>query len=398
MPVELPLLSEGDREMVFAHRPLGGWVFCGIGASVFYAAFSGLISDATARWWFGGAGAFFAVIGLLGAFWRHELSLDLVTRTYRRRKGFWPHAAIRRGSLDDLDGVVLKTEIRRSSSAKGGSHHFPVWVLGLAFSGERKPVSIMEFRQETKAYQGLESLAKKLRITAIDRTEEQEKRTPWDALDRPLLDEIRKDSSRWKGAAGRVVPPMPYGSTIQLLGEPGRRTILLPRPGFSVGIPFLILFGFACVAIASFVFWAKTAGRPFRESHPGIASVLGLVYLVLGLLVLLAAIAAVQARMVIQEGPTSLAFGYRAFGRSFRLRRLPKGEIEEIRIKPVPTPASEYSIRLGPLSLRGPTRKPQAKPEVFVRSDREVVRLGQDLKPEEQEWLRDVLLCLLAGS
>lgn len=395
---EIPLLSETDRELVFAHRPLGGWVFCAIGASVFYAAFSGLISDATSRWWFGGMGAFFAVVGLLGAFWRHELSLDLVTRTYRRRKGFWPHAAIRRGPLDDLEGVVLTMEMRRSSSSKGGAHHFPVWVVSLAFRGEGKPVSVMEDGREVKAYQRLETLAERLRLPAIDRTGGQQRRISWETLDRPLQEELRRETPRWGARAGAGIPPLPPGSAIEVVRSPGGSIILLPAPGFSLGTVFFLLFGSAFVGFGGIFLWAKVTGRAIKEGAPGITWVIGPLFLVIGLVVFFLAVAASRGRMMIREDPSSLAFGYRVCGRPLRPRRVPKGEIEEIRLRPVAAAGRDATLRVGPVSVRWPRQEAQGRTELFVRSDREVVRLGEALRPEEQEWLRQTLLGLLAGS
>lgn len=398
MPTELQLVKEGDREILLAHRPMGGWVFFGIGAGIFHLAYSGVIDERTARWWFGGAGAFFAVIGLLGAFWRYELSLDLVTRTYQRRKGFWPRAALKRGPLDDLEGVVLTMEIRRSSSTKGGPHYSPVWVLGLAFAGERKPVSIMEFYREAKAYQRLEALAEKLRVPAIDRTGEQERRIAWDALDRSLQEELRRGTARWEAGAGGGIPPLPPGSTIEVLPGPSGRTILLPAPGFSWGMMFFFLFGSAFVGLGGTAHWAKATGLQMTESPQGSAWVLGPLFILVGLALLLLAAAASRGRMMIREDPSGLAFGYQVFGRPVRLRRLPKGEIEEIRLRPVAAGGRDATLRVGPVSVRWPRQKTQQRTELFVRSDREVVRLGKELRPEEQEWLRRTLLSLLAGS
>ncbi len=377
---------------------MGGWVFFGIGAGIFYLAHSGVIDETSARWWFGGGGAFFAAIGLLGAFWRYELSLDLVTRTYQRRKGFWPRAALKRGSLDDLEGVALTMEVRRSSSAKGGSHHSPVWVIGLAFTGERKPVSIMEFYRETKAYQRLEALAEKLRVPAIDRTGEQERKIPWDALDRPLQEELRRGTRRWEAGAGGDIPPLPPGSTIEVLPGPGGRTILLPTPGFSGGMVFFFLFGSAFVGLGGTALWAKAAGLQVTESPQGFAWILGPLFILIGLAVLLLTAAASRGRMMIREDPSGLTFGYRVFGRPVRLQRLPKGEIEEIRLRPVAAGGRDATLRVGPVSMRWPRQEAQQRRELFVRSDREVVRLGKELRPEEQEWLYRTLLSFLAGS
>jgi hypothetical protein len=290
-------------------------------------------------------------------------------------------------------------EIRRSSSSKGGgSHSYSVWVVGLAFRGERKPVSVMEDRREVKAYQRLEALAEKLRLPAIDRTGGQERRVPWDALDRPLQEELRRESPRWGASAGAGIPPLPPGSAIEVTRSPGGWIILLPAPGFSWGTVFFLLFGSAFAAFGGTALWAKATGRAITESPPGITWVLGPFFLLVGLVVLLLAVAASRGRMMIREDPSGLAFGYRVCGRPIRLRRLPKGEIEEVGLRPVAAAGRDAALRVGPVSLRWPRQEAQDRTELFVRSDRDVVRLGEGVRPEEQEWLRQTLLGLLAGS
>ena len=118
MVPEAYLIRENDREIYFAHRPQYAVVLLLTGAAiVYYFFFSDAVEDQTARWIFTAAGAFFALIGLVAALWRYELRLDLLTRTYSGRKGFWPNPRPLRGLLDEMEGVILTSRIDRSDGS-----------------------------------------------------------------------------------------------------------------------------------------------------------------------------------------------------------------------------------------------------------------------------------------
>jgi len=137
---EVYLIKENDREMFFAHRPLAGVVFMLIGMGiVYFFSFSTLVKEQVARWVFSAGGVLFALVGFGGALWRYELRLDLLGRTFSGRKGFWPNPKTMKGSLDDLEGVVLSSRVERSDKST-----YTVWTVSFAFKNWPKPVKVME--------------------------------------------------------------------------------------------------------------------------------------------------------------------------------------------------------------------------------------------------------------
>src|SRR5262249_4024530 len=64
--------------------------------------------------------ALFPLLGMLALWWREELRLDLVSRQYTRRRGFWPSVRVTRGSLDELEAVVLPGDGYRATNGSGG--------------------------------------------------------------------------------------------------------------------------------------------------------------------------------------------------------------------------------------------------------------------------------------
>src|SRR3990170_8053625 len=132
---EVYLIKENDREMFFAHRPLTGLVFMLIGMGIIYFFFfSTLVKEQVARWIFSAGGALFALAGFGGALWRYELRLDLLGRTYSGRRGFWPNPKAMKGSLDDLEGVVLSSRVERSDKST-----YTVWTVSFAFKNWPRP-------------------------------------------------------------------------------------------------------------------------------------------------------------------------------------------------------------------------------------------------------------------
>ena len=137
---EVYLIKENDREMFFAHRPLAGVVFMLIGMGiVYFFSFSALVKEPVARWIFSAGGALFALVGFGAALWRYELRLDLLGRTYSGRRGFWPNPKALKGSLADLEGVVLSSRVERSDKST-----YTVWTVSFAFKNWPKAVKVME--------------------------------------------------------------------------------------------------------------------------------------------------------------------------------------------------------------------------------------------------------------
>lgn len=393
---EVSLVRETESEIYFAHRPLGGVVFAVIGG-VFAAIGLMLIPDGVGKWVFAGVGLVFVAIGIGGAFWRYELRLDLNARRYSRVKGFWPSPKLDEGPLDEIEGVVLVQE-ERTSSSKHGSHTYIVWVVKLPFRGEEKPVSVFESRDEAEGYGRAESLAKKLRVPLLDRTEMPERVTPWDKLDETVAQRVAAQSKGWSVPSSVSAPPL--GSRIQYDETPSRRSILLPPLGMNFVSVFLGLFGLVFAGAGGFFLWAKMSGVPIKENPEGATWYIAPIFILIGMGVAVIGVAVAAGRSIVREESDILAIGVRVLGRDWAAKRFVKREIEqiEVRVATEPTSRSRGRLRLGgaSISLGHSTRTPGQ--EVLVRSDQAVARLGKNLSDEERQWLRDALTSLASGA
>jgi hypothetical protein len=354
---EVNLIRENDRELYFAHRPLSGVVFMLIGMGiVYFFFFSSHVREQAVRWIFSAGGALFALIGFGGALWRYELRLDLLTRTYSGRRGFWPHATPLKGSLDDLTGMLLTSRVDRSDKSS-----VTVWTVSLGFQGWDKPVTVMETQTEVTAYGTLEHYAKKLRITAIDRTGAGERRTPWTDLDKPLAEQPDHAIS---------IPPLPAGSPIEFVNRPGRRTIIFPAQGFTGAGLFIFLFGLPFFGMGSFTLWLLLSGAKI-SGNVAAGYIIGPVLMLVGLFILFLAIAGTFGRPQVQEEEREIVHSLLLFGRRVLPRRITKREVEEVSLRPVTG------------------RNSAGKQELVLRSDRRILRIsGLPIGGQDLEWLK----------
>jgi len=392
---DVHLVRETEGEIAFAHPPAAGVVFAVIGG-VFAAIGYFAIDDSVGAWVFTGVGLLFVAIGIGGAFWRHELRLDLNARRYSRLKGFWPSPKLREGGLEEIEGVALQTEERRSKD-----HTYTVWVVKLPFRGEEEPVSVHEARDEMGGYARAESLAKKLRVPLLDRTEMPERVTPWEKLDETVADRVAAQSKGW-GVPSSVGAPPPAsfgGSRIFYDQTPSRRVILLPAMGMNALSIFLGLFGLAFAAGGGFFLYAMLSGMPVNESPEGAGWVIAPVFILIGLGTVTFGYAAAAARGVVREDGDTLAIGMRVLGRDWGMKRFVKREIEQVELRIAAEPARRSGrLRVGGASIAMGSSPSTPGQEVLVRSDRAVARLGKNLTDEERQWLRDALTSMASGG
>jgi len=389
---DVHLVRETESEVYFAHHPVSGVVFAVIGGVSAGMALT-LIADGVGKWVFTGAGLLFVAIGMGGALWRYELRLDVNARRYTRRKGFWPSPKVEESSFEDLEGVALVQEERQSKN-----HTYMVWVVQLPFRGEEKPVDVFESRDEVEGYARAESLAKKLRLPLLNRTEAPERVTPWEKLDETVAERVAAQSKGWSVPASMGAPPL--GSRIQYDETPGRRSILLPSGGLQFISIFLGLFGLVFGGFGAFFLWAFVSGMPVQENPEGAGMVIAPLFLLIGLGIAGAGAATATGRSVVREDGDTLAIGWHALGRDWTAKRFAKREIEQIELRFAAEPSSRGGGRLrvggAAISLGGSAKSPGQ--EVLVRSDRAVARLGKNLNEEEQQWLRDALVAMVSGA
>ena len=249
-------------------------------------------------------------------------------------------------------------------------------------------ISIASFGSEQPAYARLASITKTLHVPAIDRTGDQETITPPENLDQPLVMQLQRGNTAPQLSA-KGIPPIPSGCRIQLAGAAPGRTLVLPPWGFSVGIALV----FGWFALILFFMGFSGLHDKLDGRHP--LTPWGLVAITLSLGVFfLSLIPAVSfTRGIVMETTANLTFGQQLFGWRFGLKPIAKTAIEEILVKPAPTLGS-YRQRRPDLSQGFPQPLP-AKHEVCIRSGARVIRIGGNLRREEQDWLQQALLSMI---
>ncbi len=238
MPSQVKLIRENERELVFAYPyHVASWFAAFIGGGVLYLSWRSMIGGPVfLRWVVVAWGLVIAMAGIAGSLYTDRLTLDRMTRTYARRKGYLRKTTAQSGSFDDIQGVALQVEYQTSSHGQP----IPYWALRLLLRNADS-ISLASFGNEQAAYARLDSLAKTLHVAAIDRSGDQETITQPDNLDQPL---VAKRQHRRAGPepSGKGIPPLPSGSRIDLTGAAPQRSIVLPPLGFNVGIA--LVFGF----------------------------------------------------------------------------------------------------------------------------------------------------------
>jgi hypothetical protein len=158
MSLPLSLVRQSDREIVFSYRRIlavGALALAVLAAIVSRYAANGILESAG----FGIVAIGSAALAVTRLAWQERLTLDLSTRTWTERRGYWPMTQTATGGFSSLDGLFLteETRVRKYST-------YPLWIIHLAFKGDRAPVTLGEFLDERTANDRLRELEATLRI------------------------------------------------------------------------------------------------------------------------------------------------------------------------------------------------------------------------------------------
>jgi hypothetical protein len=300
-------------------------------------------------------GVFGIVSGLLMIagflWWQEALTLDLASRTYSYRRGYWPKISSDEGKLSDIKSVGLDVLVR--SGSKNGD--VITWVVSLLFADPAKSIAIADVAVESLAYQRFADLAKRLGLPAIDRTGLQQRTIAPGEIDRPLAE---------RAETQHFMPALPEGGRIAVTGDAPDRRIVLPPTGFSLNHIFLPL-------VPLFAPWWTGTMSQWQFSAPFIG---------MSALFALGSIVALLSHREIAETPESLVLSTRLFGIPLATRRYQKRDIVDIEVKPVP----------------GRERFAQ---ELQIRTNSAVTNLrGGRLSAPELAWLTQAMLVLVRAS
>jgi hypothetical protein len=298
----------GSEQQIEFASSVGDALWLAFGAAVFSPGLI-LAPTPTWRWVVGGIVVLLATSALRRAFWRERLSLDLMQRRYRYSRGYWPNLATDEGGLDALKGVAL--DVVTQSGSHGGE--VTTWVVSLAFND--RTLAVASFGSELAGYEYMGTLAKRLRIPALDHTGRGEAQTAWTEIDKPLAAQAGRPAAR------RQLPSLPDGSRIALVGDAPERRIVLPRAGFRPGYFIPALFPL-------FPPWFTGILHDLHRSGPFVA--------IAGLFALAGAIACVTQKEVTETGD-GITIATRLLGTRWAARSIAKRDIVEVRLKPVPS-------------------------------------------------------------
>lgn len=291
-----------------------------IGTLVFYTIFGGVLF------------IFFSVIVLANIFLGEE-------------DGIPPEIQLTR---DDLQGIILKPHLDTSPKGKGWD---VTWTIEALFPDSNDPVEIKNFlRNEAAARVQLKELAKKHRVSVIDKSDVPETVTSWQDLDRPSL----------------ISDPQTSGETT----APGqyKERLLFPRnclDQLEFISQMITIFG-------AFIVVPGLLGFPLLDpSHPIVMLYRGLFFPALACWRILAGM-----RVALFRDSDNIYCCYTVWGKDMRIRAMPINGVRDV-------------------ALKGFADKPKVVAELAIISDVAVFRVGRFLKNEELIQQRKQVLSML---
>jgi hypothetical protein len=142
MPAYLRPTIQSDRTLKFAARTyMGALAIAVLGGGALSGAYA--LSNRLARLYFLILGVLCVVGAVWRLFWRDDLEIDVLHRSYVRRRGHWPRILTHQGPIDDIHSVTLAREKRQDS--RGGL--LDVWTVGLRFKDASDLLLVAEFLQ-----------------------------------------------------------------------------------------------------------------------------------------------------------------------------------------------------------------------------------------------------------
>jgi len=376
-------LDEPNR-IWFAHSPYKALVFLLIAAAFTATCWYAIQDEPMVRMFFVGFSLLFVLAGVAGVFWRLEVDIDLVGRRVRIVRGMWPTPKVIVRQLDEADGVWLAIKYRSSGSKS--KRKVPWWFVSLKFPEEKKGIRLAALSNEVDAYSKWEYYAERLRLNAVDATEKEPKRRSWEKLDENLASQTSDEHPEPVHA-----PNPPMGSTIELLSNRGRREILLPALGVSLGLVFLILFGGVFAIMGGSLLLAALGIIDIQvEGSETAINLIPPIFMLVGLGIIWLGVKGSYSATVIGVENSELFKEYLAFGKRSGRKSVPLIDIESVSVAGDVRSRhrSDGRIRVGGVSIGKRTYR-RRDDEVVVRSDQGILRFGGSLSKEERTWLAD---------
>ena len=361
-----------DQELVFKQPQWVGLLFALIGIGLLVGFYLGKVDS----WIPYVIGGLFADMGIAIACYVSECRLDLVQRTYYRKKGFFLSPTVKESTFDDLRGLLFKSERRSSSSGSGStrtSSSYTVWCIHLQWhDGDR--ISLGEWRDKLEAHNNLEEFAKKLNLPMIDATSGTEVVRSAEEADVTFREKAAEQKAAGEDAFDFPEPPADLKIDFSVEGK--EIHFLLPRTGLGCASIFLGVFALLWNGIVCTFLVAVLSGNVKNAPHPLFMLLFLVPFVAVGIGLIFAAFYMARAQTHVLANPDHVTSYGTFLGKDWGIKTVTCAEIEEIGLHK----ASESSNE-----------------SVYIRSDRASIDVGADLRDTDKRWLCDAIQAIVAA-
>jgi hypothetical protein len=378
----LSVLKDIDSIIHLRQNHLGGWVIAIFGIAICYLPQIKPIGEDV--WILYCVGGFFIFTGILAAFYRLEVRLDLLQRKYKVTKGFWPSPKKYSGTFENLEGLWFKKQWR-TSGGKNKSKYL-VWQTCLKLNFDKAPICLYETRDESEARAYFEKRAKQLRIKTFDHTGNTIKERNWNKLDTPvseLLPGIQYQAVDMSNPPQELIFKKNPNAFSYLLPEPGFNSTSLV--GFLFGLPFFLMGIFA--TMISLGLHEKLGWSVNVSGSMSAAFILGIIFIVVGGIIIKFSIDYAFTKYQFSYYPNEFSYTTFTYGHLKEEKRCLFSQIEEFDIRESTERQRRNRYRIAGAEISN--FKKSDKQELFIRTHTEVIKV-RALKADISRFLKNV--------
>lgn len=377
----LSILTDTSASLHLKQNHWVGWIFVLVGAGL--CALPRINSRVDDPWVIYVVGGLFAAAGLLAAFYRVDVRLDLLQRRYRIVKGFWPNPRVYTGGFDEIEGLWFEKQWRTSGGKR--KTKYLVWQTGLKVRAIGQAVGLYESTDEADARQWFERRARQLRVKTKDFTSGTGDERDWERLDDPATVRAAEPG---RGFTTVDLSRPPAGLTFHQDRDGVRYTAAAPGwtatavIGVLAGLPFLVFGAFALIigfGLHEYLGWEIRV-----SGSTTIAVALGAIFALVGAGIIKLAIDHARAEQRFALHANEFVYSIHVGSRAAREDRLKYLEIEAFGVRESTARRGRQTASINGVGIqRWSTPR---RPELFIRTDRKVVTI-RDLDGEAAAFL-----------
>jgi|GEM_PF-5757281 len=381
----LSIIEDSPSKLHLKQNYWVGWLFAVMGLGLLYfPEWKTELKSQDNFWLVYAVGGLFILAGFASALYRLEIQFDLIQGRFDLTKGFWPHPKKTRGSLSDIEHILLSKKWR-SSGGKNNSQKRLHWQLGFKFADQDRPIIFYDSQNEKRTREEFEKRSKQLKIRGLDATGEEALIIEWDRHDQSV---IERNSPTSLNKVDLAAPPQGLSyravsnGVIYWTQKPG-----LNKATVFGGLFGLIFFTPGLFLVCILVGLPEALGVQSEVSgSPMLGLMLGSIFTLMGGTII---------KFSIDHAFTQFRFGFSAeefvyttvqYQRESSLQRFPLLAIEDFGLRENTSSRNQSQVKIGNVSVRKTKRS--KKPELFVRTDDEILKI-KSLTPEQSLFLKN---------